>query len=62
VAASYGAPQQVNLQGEQAIVAYGQTETPRLAKDMPPKDLTVPQDETFTGACASSRWTQRATL
>jgi len=49
VAASYGAQQQVNLQVEQAIVAYGQTEPPRLAKDMPPKDLTVTQDETFTG-------------
>jgi Family of unknown function (DUF6399) len=49
VAASYGAQQQVNLQVEQAIVAYGQTEPPRLATDMPPKDLTVTQDETFTG-------------
>lgn len=49
VAASYGAQQQVNLQVEQAIVAYGRTETPRLAKDMPSKDLTVTQDETFTG-------------
>jgi hypothetical protein len=49
VAASYGAQQQVNVQVEQAIVAYGQTEPPRLAKDMPPKDLTVTQDETFTG-------------
>jgi hypothetical protein len=49
VAASYGAQQQVNLQVEQAIVAYDHTETPRLAKDMPPKDLTVTQDETFTG-------------
>jgi uncharacterized protein DUF6399 len=49
VAASYGAQQQVNHQVEQAIMAYGQTETPRLAKDMPPKDLTVTQDETFTG-------------
>src|SRR5262244_1554119 len=49
VAASYGAQQQVNRQVEQAIVAYGQTEPPRLAKDMPPKDLTVTQDETFTG-------------
>ena len=34
---------------EQAIVAYSQTEPPRLAKDMPHKDLTVTQDETFTG-------------
>src|SRR5215813_5988068 len=49
VAASYGAQQQVNRQVEQAIVAYGHTETPRLARDMPPKELTVPQDETFTG-------------
>jgi hypothetical protein len=49
VAASYGAQQQVNVQVEQAIVAYGHTETPRLAKDMPRKDLTVTQDETFTG-------------
>jgi Family of unknown function (DUF6399) len=49
VAASYGAQQQVNLQVEQAIVGYGQTETPRLAKNMPQKDLTVTQDETFTG-------------
>jgi hypothetical protein len=31
VAASYGAQQQVNVQVEQAIVAYGHTETPRLA-------------------------------
>ena len=49
VAASYGAQQRVNLHVEQAIVAYGQTETPRLAQDMPPKDLMVTQDETFTG-------------
>ena len=49
VAASYGAQQQVNLHVEQAIVDYAQTETPRLAQDMPHKDLTVTQDETFTG-------------
>ena len=49
VAASYGAPQQVNLQVEHAMVTYGRDETVRLAKDMPHKDLTVPQDETFTG-------------
>src|SRR5712671_1222272 len=49
VAASYGAQQQVNLHIEQAIVDYDQTETPRLAKAMPHKDLTVTQDETFTG-------------
>jgi len=49
VAASYGAQQQVNCQGEHAIVDYRQSETARLARDMPHKDLTVPQDETFTG-------------
>jgi uncharacterized protein DUF6399 len=49
VAASYGAQQQVNVQVEQAIVAYGQAETARLAIGMPHKDLTVTQDETFTG-------------
>jgi hypothetical protein len=49
VAASYGAQQQVNLQVEQAMVAYGQDETAHLAQNMPHKDLTVTQDETFTG-------------
>lgn len=49
VAASYGAQQQVNVQIEQAMVAYDQDETARLAKAMPQKDLTVTQDETFTG-------------
>jgi hypothetical protein len=49
VAASYGAQQQVNRQVEQAIVDYQQTETARLAKDMPRNAITVTQDETFTG-------------
>ena len=49
VAASYGAQQQVNRQVEEAIGAYRQAETPRLAQDMPRKDITVTQDETFTG-------------
>jgi hypothetical protein len=49
IAASYGAQQRVNVQIEQAIVDYEQSETPRLAKDMPQKDLSVTQDETFTG-------------
>src|SRR5919201_1235587 len=49
VAASYGAQQQVNLQVEQAMVTYHQDETARLASGMPHKDLTVTQDETFTG-------------
>ncbi len=49
VAASYGAQQQVNIQVEQAMVDYRQTETDRLAKEMPRKAITVTQDETFTG-------------
>jgi len=49
VAASYGAQQHVNSQVEHAIVHYRHSETARLAKDMPHTDLTVTQDETFTG-------------
>src|SRR2546430_3719460 len=49
IAASYGAQQQVNLHVEQAMVTYHHAETVRLANGMPPKDLTVTQDETFTG-------------
>ena len=49
VAASYGAQQQINVQVEQAIVTYRHAETARLAYGMPPKDITVTQDETFTG-------------
>ena len=49
VAASSGAQQQVNLQVEQALVTYDHDETARWASGMPQKDLTVTQDETFTG-------------
>jgi hypothetical protein len=49
VAASYGAQQQVNVHIEHAMMTYGHDETTRLANGMPPKDLTVTQDETFTG-------------
>jgi hypothetical protein len=49
VAASYGAQQQVNLHVEQAMVTYRHDETARLAQDMPPKAITVTQDETCTG-------------
>src|SRR3989440_2271015 len=49
VAASYGAHQQVNVQIEHAIVDYDQSEPPRVAKARPHQDLTVTQDETFTG-------------
>lgn len=49
VAASYGAQQRINVQVEQAIVDYQQTELPRLTKDMPHQAITVTKDETFTG-------------
>src|SRR5712692_2757715 len=49
IAASYGAQQQVKVQVAQAMVTYHHDETTRLAQDMPQKDLTVTQDETFTG-------------
>ena len=49
VGASYGTQQQVNRQVEEAIVAYRREESARLARDMPATDITVAQDETFTG-------------
>jgi hypothetical protein len=49
VSASYGSQQQVNLKLEVAMVAYRREESARLGKKMPAKDITVAQDETFTG-------------
>src|SRR6266446_2960334 len=49
VGASYGTQQQVNRRVEEAIVAYRHEESARLAREMPAKDITVAQDETFTG-------------
>ncbi len=49
VGASYGTQQQVNRCVEEAIVAYRCDESRRLAHEMPPKDITLTQDETFTG-------------
>jgi hypothetical protein len=49
VAASYGTQQQVNVHVEHAIVHYRHDETARLARDIPPKELTGTQDETFPG-------------
>ena len=49
VGASYGTQQQVNRQGEEAIVAYRREESALLARDMPTKAITVAKDETFTG-------------
>ena len=49
VGASYGTQQQVNRHVEEAIVAYRREESARLAHEMPAKDITMTQDETFTG-------------
>jgi len=49
VGASYGTQQQVNRHVEEAIVLYRQQESARLAHEMPAKDITLTQDETFTG-------------
>src|SRR2546422_9435613 len=49
VGASYGTQQQVNRHVEEAIVAYRQEESTRLAHEMPPKEMTMTLDETFTG-------------
>jgi hypothetical protein len=49
VGASYGTQQQVNRRVEEVIVAYRRDESTRLAQEMPLKDITLTQDETFTG-------------
>jgi hypothetical protein len=49
VGASYGTQQQVNRRVEEAIVAYRHVESTRLAQTMPAKEITMTQDETFTG-------------
>jgi hypothetical protein len=49
VGASYGTQQQINRHVEEAIVAYQREETARLAQGMPLQEITVTQDETFTG-------------
>ena len=49
VGASYGTQHQGNRHVEEAIVAYKREETLRLAPEMPSKEITATQDETFTG-------------
>ena len=49
VGASVGTQQRLNKRVEEAIGAYTRAETQCLARGMLPKDITVPQDETFTG-------------
>jgi len=55
VGASYGTQQQVNRYVEEAIVAYREQEGARLAPEMPRKDITLTQDETFTGGLCKLR-------
>jgi hypothetical protein len=55
VGASYGTQQQVNRHVEEAIVAYTREETARLAQSMPLQEITVTQDETFTGGLCLGR-------
>ena len=49
VGASYGTQHQVNRHVEEAMVTYRQEESTRLAHEMPPKEMTLTLDETFTG-------------
>src|SRR5262249_4671915 len=49
VGASSGTQHQVNRHVEEAMVAYRQEESPRLAHAMPPQEMTMTLDETFTG-------------
>jgi Family of unknown function (DUF6399)/helix-turn-helix, Psq domain len=49
VATSYGTQQQGTRHVEEAIVAYRPEESARLSHEMPRKDITMTQDETFTG-------------
>jgi hypothetical protein len=48
VETSYGTQQQVNGRVEEAVVAYRQEESQRLAHATPARDITLTQDETFT--------------
>jgi len=54
VGAAYGTQQQVKRRVEEAIVAYRHDESARLAQEMPHKDMTLTQDETFTGGLCLS--------
>jgi hypothetical protein len=47
VAASYGAQQKVTVAMEKSVVEFGAEERARLAKDMPSRQITVCEDETF---------------
>jgi hypothetical protein len=50
VGTSYGSQPKVNRRVAEAIVAYRQEESPRLAHAMPARDITLTQDATFTSS------------
>ena len=47
IASSYGSQRAVTVDMEEAIVDYGKAEVTRLGKEMPAKEITVCEDETF---------------
>src|SRR5205823_3482982 len=47
VACSYGAQQQVARRLQQQVVHFGEQERQRLGPKMPPRQVTLCQDETF---------------
>lgn len=47
IASSYGAQYKVSVEMEKAIIEYDHSEKERLAVSMPPKEITVCEDETF---------------
>ncbi len=49
VASSFEAQRRFNVSVQQSIVAYADSERTKLAENMPSRDITVAQDETFTG-------------
>jgi hypothetical protein len=49
VGTSFGSQQRMNRGAEEALVAYRREEAERLGRDMTPKDITMTQDETWTG-------------
>jgi hypothetical protein len=49
VGTSFGSQQRISRGVEEASVAYRREEAERLGRDMTPKDITMTQDETWTG-------------
>jgi hypothetical protein len=49
VGTSFGSQQRINRGVEEALVAYHREEAERLGRDMTLKDITMTQDETWTG-------------